>query len=127
MEYCAIVTILALIQYTWFGIQVGSMRGQHQVKAPTMTGPPEFERAYRVHYNTLEQLVLFLPALWLFAYFVRPLWGAAFGVVFLIGRFLYRASYLRDPASRGTGFTLTVLPSATMLLWVLVVAVRSLL
>ncbi len=126
MEYCVIVTVLALLQYAWFGIQVGSMRAQHQVKAPAMTGPPQFERTVRVHYNTLEQLVLFLPALWMFAYFVEPLWGAAFGVVYLIGRFIYRAAYLKDPAGRSTGFTLTVVPSAVMLVWLLVVAVRDL-
>ena len=127
MEYCAIVTVLALLQYVWFGIQVGSMRTQHQVKAPAMSGPPQFERTVRVHYNTLEQLLVFLPALWMFAYFVMPLWGAAFGVVYLIGRFIYRAAYLKDPAGRGLGFTLTVMPSAVMLLWVLVVVVRDLL
>ncbi len=127
MEYCAIVTVLALIQYLWFGIQVGSMRGAHQVEAPAMSGPPPFERAVRIHYNTMEQLVLFLPALWMFAYFVDPLWGAGFGLVYLTGRFVYRAAYLKDPAGRGAGFTLTVLPSAVMLLWVLVAAVLNLL
>ena len=127
MEYCAIVTVLALLQYVWFGVYVGSMRTRHQVKAPAMSGPPEFERSFRVHYNTMEQLLLFLPALWMFAYFVRPTWGAGIGVVYLIGRFLYRAAYLKDPAGRSLGFTLTVVPSAVMLLWVLVVTVRNLL
>ena len=126
MEYCAIVTVLALLQYVWFGLHVGSMRGRHRVKAPAMSGPPEFERSYRVHYNTMEQLVLFLPALWMFAYFVKPLWGAALGIVYLIGRFVYRAAYLKDPAGRSPGFTLTVVPSTVMLVWVFVVAVLDL-
>jgi len=126
MEYTLIVTVLILLQFTWFGIQVGSMRAKHDVKAPAMSGAPEFERMFRIHYNTMEQLVVFLPALWLYANMVNPLWAAGFGVVFLIGRFIYRAAYLKDPASRSTGMTLTFLPGAVMLIWVLVNAVLAL-
>ena len=126
MEYTTIVTVLILLQFTWFGIQVGSMRAKHDVKAPAMSGAPEFERMFRIHYNTMEQLVVFLPVLWLYANMVNPLWAAGFGVVFLIGRFIYRAAYLKDPASRSTGMTLTFLPGAIMLIWVLVKAVLAL-
>jgi uncharacterized MAPEG superfamily protein len=123
MDMVAIVTVLALLQFTWFGIQVGSLRAKHEIKAPAMFGQTEFDRMYRVHYNTMEQLVVFLPALWLYAHMVNPLWGAGLGVVYLIGRFIYRTAYLKDPAGRSAGFTLSFLPSAVMLVWVLVVAV----
>ncbi len=126
MDMVAIVTVLALMQFVWFGIQVGSQRAKHEVKAPTMSGPPEFERMFRVHYNTMEQLVVFLPALWLYAHMVNPLWAAGLGVVYLVARFIYRAAYLKDPAGRSTGFTLTFLPIAVMLVWVLVAAVMNL-
>jgi uncharacterized MAPEG superfamily protein len=126
MDMIAIVTVLALLQFTWFGIQVGSMRVKHDIKAPAMFGQSEFDRMYRVHYNTLEQLVVFLPALWLYAHMVNPLWGAGLGVVYLIARFIYRGAYLKDPAGRSMGFTLTILPTAVMLIWVLVVAVLNL-
>jgi glutathione S-transferase len=126
MEYTTIVTVLILLQFTWFGIQVGSTRAKHDVKAPAMSGAPEFDRSFRVHYNTMEQLVVFLPALWLYAHMVNPLWAAGFGVVYLIGRFVYRAAYLKDPASRSTGMTLSFLPGAIMLIWVLVKAVLAL-
>jgi len=126
MEMVVVITILALLQYVWFGVQVGQMRGRHEVKAPAMSGAPEFERMFRVHYNTMEQLVVFLPALWMFAYMVNPTWAAGIGVIYLAGRFLYRASYLKDPAGRSAGFTLTVVPSTVLLIWVLVVAVRNL-
>jgi len=126
MELVALITVLALFQYVWFGIQVGQMRGRHEVKAPATSGAPDFERMFRVHYNTMEQLVVFLPALWMFAYLVNPTWAAGIGVVYLIGRFVYRASYLQDPAGRSAGFTLTFLPSAVMLVWVLVVVLRNL-
>ncbi|MDH3351946.1 MAG: MAPEG family protein [Gammaproteobacteria bacterium] len=126
MDMVAIVIVLALLQFVWFGFQVGSLRAKHQVKAPAMSGNVEFERMFRVHYNTMEQLVVFLPALWLFADMVNPLWGAGFGVVYLVGRFIYRAAYLKDPAGRSAGFTLTILPTTIMMIWVLVVAVSNL-
>ena len=116
-----------LLQYAWFGIEVGSMRGRHKVKAPAVTGDPEFERTFRVHYNTMEQLVMLLPLMWIFAHLVNATWAAGFGAVFLVGRFLYRSAYLKDPASRSLGFGLTFLPSAVMAIWLLVVAIRNLL
>lgn len=123
MEATVIITILALAQFILFGIQVGSMRGKHGVKAPAVTGHPEFERMFRVQQNSMEQLVAFIPALWMFAYLVDPLWGAGMGLVFIIGRFIYRSSYIKDPDARGMGFTITFLPTAVMLVWSLVVAV----
>ena len=125
MEAVVIVTVLALVQYLYFGVQVGSVRQKSGVKAPAMAGNEEFERVNRVHLNTLEQLVVLLPALWLYAQYVNPLWGAGLGVVYLIGRFLYSAAYKKDPATRTLGFMLTFLPGAVMLIWVLVVAVIS--
>jgi len=124
MEAIAIVTILALGQFIWFSVQVGSMRGKHQVKAPAVSGADEFERAFRIQQNTMEQLVVFVPALWIFGYLVNPYWGAGIGLVFVVGRFVYRSSYLKDPASRGPGFMITFIPTAVMLVWSLVVALR---
>jgi len=125
MQAVAIVTILALAQFILFSIQVGSMRGKHGVKAPAVTGHPEFERMFRVQQNTMEQLVAFIPALWIYAYLVNPYWGAAMGLVFIVGRFIYRASYVKDPASRELGFTLTFLPTAVLLVWSLIDAMLS--
>ena len=123
MEATVIITILALAQFVLFGIQVGSMRGKHGIKAPAVTGHPEFERMFRIQQNSMEQLVVFVPALWIFAHLVNPLGGAGMGLVFIIGRFIYRASYLKDPDARGMGFTITFVPTAVMLVWSLVVAV----
>ena len=122
MEAVTIVTVLAILQFYWFGVQVGKMRVKHQCKAPAITGAPEFERMFRVQQNTMEQLVMFLPALWLYASLVNPLWGAGLGVVYLIGRFIYRSSYLRDPGARSLGFAISILPTSVMLVWVLIAA-----
>jgi len=123
MEAVAIVTILALVQYMFFGIQVGGAHQKYGVKAPIMSGDPQFERINRVHQNTLEQLIVLIPALWMYAHYVNPLWGAGMGVVYLIGRFIYRAEYTKDPATRTLGFSLSYLPGAVMLVWVLIVAI----
>lgn len=123
MEAVVIVTVLALAQYMFFGVQVGAARQKSGVKAPATTGETQFECVNRVHQNTLEQLIVFIPALWIYAHYVDPLWGAGIGVVYLIGRFIYRAAYLNDPSGRTLGFTLSFLPGAVMSLWVLVVAV----
>jgi glutathione S-transferase len=123
MEAVVIVTILALAQYMFFGIQVAGARQKSGIKAPAMSGDAHFECVNRVHQNTLEQLIVFLPALWIYAHYVNPLWGAGMGVVYLVGRIVYSAAYLKDPSSRSPGFTLSFLPGAVMSVWVLVVAV----
>ncbi len=104
MEYVIIVTCLLLIQYFFFGAMVGKARGTYNVPAPATTGDPMFERYARVHGNTMEQLVLFLPSMFMFAYIASPLYAAVAGVVFFIGRIMYYIGYIADPASRGKGF-----------------------
>ena len=126
MEATVIVTFLALAQYMFFGIQVGSMRGKHNIDAPSMSGHDEFDRMNRVHQNTLEQLVVFIPALWMHAYYANPLYGALIGLVFVAGRFIYRSEYLKNPASRGPGFAMSFIPSVVLLVWALVTAVLQL-
>ncbi len=79
---------------------------------------------FRVQQNTMEQLVAFIPALWIFGYLVDPYWAAGLGLVFVVGRFVYWSSYLKDPASRGAGFTITFLPTAVMLVWSLIAAAK---
>jgi glutathione S-transferase len=59
----SLVTALALVVYLVLTLNVGRARVKYKVKPPIMTGEPELERVLRVQQNTLEQLVLFLPAL----------------------------------------------------------------
>jgi uncharacterized MAPEG superfamily protein len=104
MEYVAVITVLILLQYFYFGVASGLARGKAGLEAPAITGDALYERRYRIHQNTMEQLVSFLPAMWLFAYYVSPVYGAGLGVAFLVGRTLYSISYAKDPAARGKGF-----------------------
>jgi uncharacterized MAPEG superfamily protein len=116
MPYTDIVTALALLQFVWFGMQVAQARGKHGVKAPAITGNEIFERYFRVHQNTLELLIAFIPGLYLFNHYFNPLWGAGLGVVYLIGRQVYSASYVKDPTSRSAGFGLSMLPTLILIL-----------
>ncbi|MEX2496743.1 MAG: MAPEG family protein [Woeseia sp.] len=115
MESIAIVTVLALVQYLVFSYQVSLARIKHSVRAPAMTGHPEFERAYRVHQNTLEQIVVFVPALWMFAVYVHALTGAIIGLLFPLGRYIYGKSYMNDPSRRAAGFTIGAASTAILL------------
>jgi glutathione S-transferase len=69
---------------------------------------------------------VFLPALWIFASFISPLWAAVLGAVFIVGRAVYAMTYVRDPKSRSIGFALTAIPNLLMLLGILIWAVWAL-
>jgi uncharacterized membrane protein YecN with MAPEG domain len=116
MELLAIITVLILIQTLFFGFEVGKARGKYNIKAPAVSGDEMFDRHYRIHQNTIEQIVIFIPSLWLFGYFVHMNIGAGLGLLFLIGRFIFRSAYLKDPASREIGFIMGFLPIAICLL-----------
>ncbi len=108
------VTIITLFIYAWMAIQVGKSRGKHEVPAPQSNGPDEFLRALRVHENTMEGLILFLPALWLFALSFGDMWAAIVGVFYPIGRILYAKGYYAAADKRSRGFLIGF--SATIVL-----------
>jgi glutathione S-transferase len=115
MAYVDIVTVLAILQFIVFGFKVGGARGKYGVKAPATTGNEIFERLFRIQQNTLEQLVGFIPGIYLFSRYINPLWAAALGVIYLVGREIYAASYARDPGKRSLGFGLSFLPVVALL------------
>jgi uncharacterized membrane protein YecN with MAPEG domain len=115
MAYVDIVTALALLQFMVFGFKVAKARGRYGIVAPAIAGNEIFERYFRVQQNTLEQLIVFLPALYVFSHYFSPLVAAALGVVYLIGREIYAFTYVKDPKKRELGFVLTVLPLAILI------------
>jgi uncharacterized membrane protein YecN with MAPEG domain len=126
MVWVDIVVLLAVLQLFLFGVLVARARGRYGVAAPATTGHPIFERYYRVQMNTVESLLVFLPALWLAAKYWSPGYSAILGVVYLAGRFLYLNAYVKDPKKRSVGFSLTMLPCLALILAALVGAVRAL-
>ncbi len=116
MSAVAFVTIGMLVQYFYFMTQVGGARGRSGIKAPAMTGDENFERHLRVQMNTLEQLMIALPAMWLCAHFFRPDVAAIAGGAFILGRFLYGRAYVNDPSTRTVGMVIGMLGYVVMLL-----------
>jgi glutathione S-transferase len=114
----ATVTILIVITYFYTSIPVGRMRGKHGIKAPATSGHPEFDRAFRVHMNTLEQMPIILPLLWLATLFFHTIgWlPALFGLLWIVGRIVYMIAYMADPVKREAGFGITIVADLALLI-----------
>jgi uncharacterized MAPEG superfamily protein len=126
MAWVALVIVLALIEYMVFGALVGWARGRYGVHAPAISGHPIFERYMRVHQNTMETLVIFIPALWLFATYMSANVGALLGLVFVASRALYAFTYIKDPARRGAGANSTGLVLLVLVVGAAIGAVKTL-
>jgi glutathione S-transferase len=123
----AIVTCLALLLYGALIAQVSRARIKYSIHAPATSGHPAFERALRIQVNTGEQLLLFLPGLWMFATLVSSACAALLGLAWIAGRILYAMSYAADPARRAPGFTIAGLATGVLLLGSLIAGLIGLL
>jgi glutathione S-transferase len=126
MIYVHLIITLALIEFLYFGFAVGRARERYAVKAPATSGNEMFERYFRVQMNTLEQLIVFIPSLVIFAHYADARIAAALGLIFVIGRALYFRAYTRDPGSRTLGFALSSIPSLILLVGALIGAALQL-
>ncbi|HEY1722474.1 MAG TPA: MAPEG family protein [Magnetospirillaceae bacterium] len=111
----ALATLLAIIVFGVFGAVVTMARGKYGVVAPAISGHPDFERRFRVHVNTMEQLVMLLPVLWLCGIWVGDAWAGLGGLVWCLGRIIYAWGYYRDAGKREIGFYVTSTPFVAML------------
>ena len=123
MELVAIVASLALLEFFWFLYRTGRARGTYGVEAPAVTGHPIFERHFRVHQNSVEQMVMFLPGIFLFALFVNAAIGALIGLIYVIARIWYAWAYVQDPAKRTPGFLVSMLSTQVLVLGGLIGAI----
>lgn len=119
------VSVLALLVYFWSGLRVARARNRYDVAAPAVSGPEEFNRIFRAQQNTLEQLVLFLPALWLCYILFHTIWPALFGLLWPIGRILYVLAYSRNAKARAPGFVLSAVATLGLLIAALVGSVAG--
>jgi glutathione S-transferase len=114
--FTALVTCLAILFYFFTTIQVARARVAFGIKAPAISGNPDFERVFRVQMNTLEWMPIFLPSLWLFAFYISDSIAAVLGLVWIAGRILYMTGYSQAAEKRGTGFGIQALATFLLLL-----------
>ena len=126
LVWTEIVILVALIVYLGTMIYCARMRARHRIMAPATTGHPAYERAFRIQQNTLEQLVSFVPAVWLFSTLVNPLFGAGLGAIWVVGRVIYAFGYARNPEKRGPGFILAFIALIVLVVGALVKALTVL-
>jgi glutathione S-transferase len=125
MAYVQLIIVLALIEFALFGYAVGQARTRYQVSAPATSGHEVFDRYFRAHMNTLEQLVVFLPSIWLFAHYINAWIAVALGALFLIGRALYFRGYVQSAQTRHAGFVISAIPNVTLLVGALIGVIRA--
>ena len=105
-----IVTLLAILVSIAMAIRVARARTATGVRAPAMSGSPEVECALRVQGNTVEQMTIFLPALWLAALYFQGWFPPAIGAIWCLGRLVYMFTYTAgNPGSRAPGFVMSML------------------
>lgn len=122
----SLVTVVTLMLYLVLTVNVGRARSKYQVTPPQTSGDPGFDRVFRVQQNTTEQLITFLPSLWLFSLFISPIWGAGIGAVWIIGRIIYAWGYYQAAEKRLVGFGINSLANIVLLTGALVGIIRLL-
>jgi uncharacterized membrane protein YecN with MAPEG domain len=127
MELVYGTILLALLEYIVMAGLVGRARAKTGVRAPAMTGHPEFERANRVHVNTLENLIIFVPAVWIFATYVSALYAAILGALFVVARVLFAIGYLQAAEKRAIGAGITGIVNIVLVVGGLIGIARALL
>ena len=125
MDHPTLIVLLALLQYLVFTGRVGLARGKYHVNAPSCEGDENWNRLFRVQQNTLEQLIIFIPACYAFAFYLSELWVLLPGFVFILGRFIYSSEYIKDPKSRTPGMALTLLSNVVLVLGALFGLLRT--
>ncbi|HEV2267828.1 MAG TPA: MAPEG family protein [Steroidobacteraceae bacterium] len=127
MALVHLIVALALLQFFAFATAVGMAREKYNVAAPATTGNEIFERYFRVQMNTMELLIMFVPGIWMFGFYVSANVAAGLGAIYIIGRCIYFFSYVKDPRKRSLGFGLSAGPVAVLLIGALIGAAAGLL
>lgn len=125
MALVNLIVALALLQFFAFATAVGRARVKYNVPAPATTGNEVFERYFRVQMNTLELLILFVPAIWMFGFYISANVAAGLGAIYIIGRGIYFFSYVKDPKKRELGFGLSAGPVAALVIGALIGAAKG--
>ena len=114
--HAALITALTVLVLGLAMYLVGRARSKYGIHAPAITGNPDFERAFRAHQNTVEQVVMFLPALWLAAIYGNEQLAGYLGYAWIVGRVWYLFGYIRAAGNRSMGFMIGALAMVSLLI-----------
>jgi glutathione S-transferase len=103
------ITLLSTLLVWFTSFNVSRARYKYKIQAPAVTGNKVFERIYRVQMNTLENFVIFIPSLWLYAIYMSDKGAGVGGLLWIVGRIWYADSYEKDAKKRGPGFLISML------------------
>jgi glutathione S-transferase len=97
MQFPIFVTLVTLITYQILSISVSAARGKYKITAPATTGNINFERVYRTHLNYLENLVIFLPLVWIDSLeFGGSIFFLVPAISWLISKILFSVAYIKN-------------------------------
>jgi uncharacterized MAPEG superfamily protein len=116
MEYSIAIILIALLQFIFFTGRAGFSRGKYDIKAPKTVGNERWERIFRIQQNSMEQLVIFIPAMLIFSLYVSATWVLLPGILFIVGRHIYSRLYLESPENRGPGMVLSLLSNIALVI-----------
>ena len=113
----AAVTLLAVLVALWTAILVARTRRRVGIAPPATSGSPELDCALRTQGNTVEQIVIFLPALWLATLYFQGWIPGVLGALWCIGRIVYALGYRAEkPGARAPGFGISVLSTIALII-----------
>ena len=105
--YSAAVSVAACVLLMALAFRAGMSRmsGDGVKVLETYTTKNEkFIIANRIHLNTLENVVVFLPLLWIATLYGSPVIAASIGGVWLFARITFAIMYTKDPSKRAPAF-----------------------
>jgi glutathione S-transferase len=96
-QFPILITVISLAIYQVLSFLVSGARYKYKVKAPATVGNLEFERRYRSHLNYMENVVIFLPLVWIvnthfsgnFVYILACL-------AWVVGRIIFTYLYIKN-------------------------------
>ncbi len=123
----SLITLLAVITYFGTTIYVGFARNKYGIKPPATSGNENFERAFRIQMNTLEQMIIFLPTLWLFAVYMSIKWATILGALWVVGRILFAVGYAIEANKRFLGFAMGLTATFSLMIGSAIGIIKALL
>ena len=100
----ALITIFSALFTFWLAYNVGMTRMKHKEPPYEVIKSKEVMIANRVHMNSVEASVVYLPLLWVATIFWPATIAGMVGTIWFLSRVCYVFGYLKDPKKRQIPF-----------------------